>query len=196
MMYKNMWFFRPGERLPLPHGPVLMITGPLLALWHWCAAMQPYTWQTAMHRVFWRLSIRTSTSFCSSSSNRSSSVGWSNDPVTGSPLFLLWTTFDRFWPLQTGNKPQQLQFWRISDPDHLAITIWSLSNSLVSLHSAIFPASNKLTFRTKCWLSAEYIPTSNRCHDEEKITVIHFSCQSSWTYAWLTCVYIFNHSHY
>ena len=34
-----------------------------------------------------------------------------HDPVTSSPLILPWTTFVRYWPLQTGKTPQKLQFW-------------------------------------------------------------------------------------
>ena len=40
----------------------------------------------------------------------------SHDPVASSPLILPWTTFDRYWQLQAGNTPQELQFWRCSDP--------------------------------------------------------------------------------
>jgi len=80
-----------------------------------------------MNCVFWHLSIRTSINFLSNSSYSSSSVfvhHWASathDPVAGSPLFLPWTTFDRYWPLQTGNTPQELQFWRCSDHHNLVL---------------------------------------------------------------------------
>ena len=39
-----------------------------------------------------------------------------HDPVAGSPVLVPLTTFDRYCVLQTGNTPQELQFWRSSDP--------------------------------------------------------------------------------
>ena len=44
------------------------------------------------------------------------SMSLGHEPVASSPLFLLWTTFDRYWPLQTRNTPQELQLWRCLDP--------------------------------------------------------------------------------
>ena len=108
----------PGHLLTCHNGLVLMLTCPLLALLavdrgqrghpDWCVAMQPHTQQTAMHCVFWHLSIRTSINFFSKLSNSRSSEEsdrftphvhkWAltaHDPVGGSPLFLPWTTFDR-----------------------------------------------------------------------------------------------------
>ncbi len=62
-------------------------------------------------------------------------------------------------------------------PSHLAITIWPLSNILKSLRLPIFPASNTSNLRTKCSLAAQYIPLTNRCCDEEIISVylLHLS---------------------
>ncbi len=108
----------------------------------WSAAMQPHTQQSAMHCVFWHLSIRTSFNFLSYSSSfvisdhtgQPSLLLCISEPwtlMTLSPVhhcsFLPWTTFDRYWPLQTRNTPQELQFWRCSDP------VWPLSNSLNTL---------------------------------------------------------------
>ena len=99
------------------------------APWLACSYAAPYA-TNCMHCVFWHLSVRTSINFFRAtvahlldrttraslrSPHASVSLGhpWS---VAGSPLFLPWTTFDRYWPLQTENTPQELQFWRCSDP--------------------------------------------------------------------------------
>jgi len=99
---KKTGFIRPGHLLPLLRGPVLMLTCPLLALSvvdrgqhghpDWSAAVQPHTQQTAMHCVFWHLSIRTSINFLSNLSYSSSSVGSDHTineprpPMTLSPV--------------------------------------------------------------------------------------------------------------
>ena len=77
-----------------------------------------------------------------------------HDPVAGSPLFLPWTTFDRYQPQQNGNALQELQFLEMLRPSCLAITIWPLSNSLKSLHLSILPAYKTSTLRTTCSLAA------------------------------------------
>lgn len=97
------------------------------------------------------LPIRTSINFSSSLSNTgiahlldqttraslhilsaSVSLGPAHDPVTGSPLLLPWTTFDRSWTLQTRSTSQELQFLRCSDPDqmwspHFLLFVFGLS---------------------------------------------------------------------
>lgn len=40
---------------------------------------------------------------------------WLPMTLSGSPNFLPWTTFDRCWPLQARNTPQEWQHWRYSD---------------------------------------------------------------------------------
>lgn len=87
------------------------------------AAMQPHTQQTSVRCVFWQLfKIRTSINFFNYLSWSSKSVGSYHmgqpsvptclkEPwlpmITGSTLFLPWTTFARHWPLQTWNTQQE-----------------------------------------------------------------------------------------
>lgn len=85
----------------------------------------------------------------------------------GSPLFLPWTTLDRYWPLQTGNTPQELQFWICSDP---VTSHHSLASSklLTSSHLSICSASN--TNRTTCSLGA-----TNRWWRDHQCCSLHLS---------------------
>ena len=91
-------------------------------------AMLPYMQQTPMHHAFWEFSIKTSINFFSSLSSSSSSVGMDhtgqnflptlvNEPwplMTLSLIshcsFLFWDTFDRYWPLPTGNTSKELHY--------------------------------------------------------------------------------------
>lgn len=64
------------------------------------------------------------------------------DPVTSSPLFFLWTTFERYWPLQTRNKIQVLEMLY----SHHSLALVKLAQIL---RLNIFPASNTSTLRRK-----------------------------------------------
>ena len=75
-------------------------------------------------------------------------------------------------------------------PSRLAITIWPWSNSLKSLPLPIFPSYNTSTLRTTCSLAVKYSPPTNRCHDEEKISVTPFACQWSQCYAYLVYTHL------
>ena len=94
MLQKKTWFIRLDHHFPLLCGPVLMFMCPLLMLSAVDRGQQVPAFAPYMHQ--WVLAA--------------------HDPVTGSLLFLSWTNFDRYWPLHTGNTPQELQFWRCFDP--------------------------------------------------------------------------------
>lgn len=74
-------------------------------------------------------------------------------------------------------------------PICLAIIIWPLSNSFKS--SYIFPASN--TGQKAHSLPNIIIPPTNRCRDEEIISVIHCTCHCSQCYAWSVYIVV-NHT--
>ena len=107
----------------------------------------------------------TSINIFSNLSKSSSSVGsdemayvhqWSlsaHDRVTSSPLFLPWTTFDRYWTLQTWNTPQELQFWRCSDPV-VYPSQFGHCHTLSNPNTCPFPASNTSSLRTTCSFAA------------------------------------------
>lgn len=89
-----------------------------------CSAdMQPYTRQTVKHCVFWQLSVRTSISLLSYSS-LSIGLDYSGQPsfpmCINHPWSCHWFTtvhsldHYRHGPLQTGNTPQELHFWKYS----------------------------------------------------------------------------------
>lgn len=116
-----------ADLLPLCWGPVPMLACPLLALWavdrsqdgqpDWSASIQPHSQQTVMHCVFYICFSR-----CWIRPYGKAFVPcvhqWAlaaHVPVSGSPHFLPWTTFDRCWPLQARNTPQEWQHWRYSD---------------------------------------------------------------------------------
>lgn len=78
---KQNVIYRPGHLFPLLYDPILRITSPLLTLSTW-----PHGPAFAPHVHRWDLAFHAS--------------------VTGSPLLVLWTMFDRYWPLQTRNTPK------------------------------------------------------------------------------------------
>lgn len=134
---KRKWFIRPGYLLLLLHASVLMLTFPLWVLLlvdkgqhihpDWSVAILLHMQQKSdalcltLHLsepaltclVIW------ATAACLLDQNTQASLCSSRASVSlGCPKPCYWlplTTFDRFWPLQTKNTPQELQFWRCSD---------------------------------------------------------------------------------
>lgn len=76
-------------------------------------------------------------------------------------LFLIWTTFDGHWPLQTGNTPQELQCKRCSElsSSYCNSAIVEVTETLRLVHFF----SSTSTLRTKCLLTGSFILHTDRC---------------------------------
>lgn len=75
-------------------------------------------------------------------------------PVTSSPLFLLWSIFERYWPLETLNNPQELQFLRRSDSlfltlSHFSTNVHFLPNGDMMKHLSVLT--------TQCLIAVGYV---------------------------------------
>ena len=141
-MLKKMCFIRPGHLLLLlssssdAHVPIVgalgsgrVSMGTLTSLQLcspicnklWCtvysdtflsepALTSSANWATVAHQLDWTTWASLRSPWASVSPGRP----WPCHQF--SEIFLPWTTFDRYWPLQTRNTPQELQLWRCLDP--------------------------------------------------------------------------------
>ena len=122
-------FIRTGHLLLLLSGPVLMLIRPLLVLLAvdrgqhgLCSLIRNKLGSTVYSSKFLSEPALTSSAIwktvvCLLDWTTLASLSlhqWAHDSVIGLPLFFPWTTFKRYWPVQTRNT--ELQFWRCSDP--------------------------------------------------------------------------------
>lgn len=110
--------WRPGHLLPLLHGPVLMLSCSLLVLSAVDGvSMGTLTGLQLCSPVLYD-AMRILTPFYQNQDQVFGNLSYSNssvaldhmgqplhDPVAGSPSFLVWPSFGRYWPLQTVNPP-------------------------------------------------------------------------------------------